>query len=120
MLRFVAFAAALGIGAGQLRAEPINEQTSCRTITQIFEAEDRARTAEVMTVLEKVYVSLDTAGASRGRTKIFERMNDDGKVNTMAMATSMCGERPSSSLGKTAREAYEALYSMGKGIGAYK
>lgn len=103
------------------KSHTVNELTKCKVIADIFDREpmDKQAIANVMAVVSELYVTFDAAAERAGRTMIYDRMSEDGKTNTMALATSQCAKRPDITLRQSARNAYDGIYATGKAIGAY-
>ena len=108
----VTFAAAF---AGASMAQDM----SCKSVRAILDARstDYSQVGAAFSIVSDVYAALDDSNAKKGRTPIFSRMNDDGKRNTVAMATSRCEMHPGDTLRKSATEVYRGIEAVQKAMG---
>lgn len=97
-------------------ADPISEQTTCRTVRAIFDAgnPDRAQIRAIADTITRVFEDLD----SKRRSRVYARLSTDGKETMSAAVTVRCEDYPKDSIRQSVETVYRGIEAMGRAVGA--
>lgn len=95
------------------------EDMPCSEVRSIFEAAnpDKAKWRAIFETTERLLVSLDAERAGAGRSRIYARMSEDGRLNMKAHVTGRCEMYPKDTLRQSAVTTYEGREALGRTIG---
>lgn len=111
--------AVLFMVAGGAAADEAGLAMSCKAVRAAMDREPPSRD-EVMPILRSInglYEQLDTQRAAAGKSRIFVRMSDKGRADTVAMATARCERHPAETLREATVATYEGIEALGRTLG---
>jgi hypothetical protein len=110
---------ALLAATGSVRAQVIDDQTKCRTIREIMDADpqDKQKVTEVVRYVFQTMRAVDINYGARGKVEILPRMTNDGRSGVVATATVRCQGHQDAKMKDIAIEAYEGVRAMQDTLG---